>query len=428
MKKVNKKQKNEDTIIKVSQTMLIRVITYQWTKRIYLKRLKAPYTDSFKICLGYPAILASKAIQFNLSFNILSQVRKYLGFVERYFKTSTGSLFDTLNFIFLRGSLFKLNRRKLNISNYIENNLAISAGDSHPNPDFYNRYTTFYNNKYITEGPSAINTFMKHILPRDKVINFYKNYDSQSPVHRQSKNQYPVNNITKMSHVSLQSGPPLSDINDNCYNIDNITQHNTRIFHRPIISLKEERLSSPRNGIPMAQNNNTVIPEQRLSLIEKISSRLTQNTYIPLHTKDTKPSAYRITEKGREINTNGNTVVIWNTPWENKTRTSPYMSFKKEKSNINENKDSVYRAQSGQDPIQMKYIVKKQVMVEENINRKEIEETVFKMVTKNLNKDIEKGINKQLITNSYFTHKLTEHVYADLSNKIVLEKERCKGF
>jgi hypothetical protein len=69
-------------------------------------------------------------------------------------------------------------------------------------------------------------------------------------------------------------------------------------------------------------------------------------------------------------------------------------------------------------------MVTKKVKKIEQINKEEVEKTIYQKVSKQVEQTIHQGIQKRLVFNSSETQQLTENIYSRLVNRITLEKER----
>lgn len=75
-------------------------------------------------------------------------------------------------------------------------------------------------------------------------------------------------------------------------------------------------------------------------------------------------------------------------------------------------------------PASLELITRKIQTVEKQVSREEVEKTISEKVFNRLDKTIEERVHKQLTLYSDYTRQLTENIYSQLFNRIVLERER----
>lgn len=77
-------------------------------------------------------------------------------------------------------------------------------------------------------------------------------------------------------------------------------------------------------------------------------------------------------------------------------------------------------------PAALERVSGKTKKIEKQLNIEEVEKTIYRKLFKQVEQTIRQGINKRLAFDSNETRKLTENIYSQIMNRLILEKERMR--
>lgn len=425
--------------------MIMRLVTQQWAKALYSQRAVGLYSNPHSVAESDGLYLEGGV---HLNGSMIRKIQEHLDFAERFFRVRHEKFVKALSFVLITQHSGMRQPLTLHISPEIDisfNVCSIAA----------NRYSNSYIAKRLSE---------KYILPdKSRRDDMFVATDLSprpllwspvgtvcSPVSEEhhavptglsrEKGEHPrgythpvlkglkKRNITfqtasqRLSETSYAGLVPIFRVGALLRNAlrpthpwpfpggDSVTQGITRDI--PMQGRENEKggrmliLQTASNG-KEPQNENVVQKILRRKELYTLKDVLS-NTIV------------RLNERIHNINIPHTVTAHDGTTYQPTEEPPVILTFTKRAGR----EESVQRVSPS---LPMELVTKNIQRVEKQINREEIEKNIHETVVKKVDKTIETSIQKKLRVDSEYTRRLTENIYAQLFNRIVLERERVGG-
>lgn len=412
--------------------MVIKLITQQWVKGIHTRRIIGPVGQVSIVSSKGCFLLHSWKSPFRVSNKTIEKIQKQIDFAARFNKTIVSKHLDFLSFIFTLSSFSIRQILKMNKYRQINNhfNCNFNFFKSPVNSTFQHlhlyrkNYYQYNQAKEIVHGTSG--TLEKRVSPKQSdlcsliKVGRYINY---SPAKENKNSHYLIHPIFERVSKSFR------------INFENLRMwqrySDEAVKSRSIFSRKS---LNEINEVPLMNRLNKghgkKIHEhahvKRESLWKNMITKLTRTGKFSLQSRFIEQSVYRLKKSKRPARDDNVSTTSQDILWQKITTTPSQMPVAK--SSNGEKNGFIPGVNSTLSPVSLQFINKKPRTVEKEVNHEEVEKTVVKKVVKNLEKRIDERVHNKFSLNSVYTHKLTEHIYSNLCNRIVLEKERIGGF
>ena len=405
--------------------MFVKLITLQWARILHSKRIAFLCTD-VPINSGEDTLAPffREGILVH-SDKIIRRIRENLNFADRFFRKKGEIILDALNLILVERIFPVFENLIHRISPRIDLPLRSSS-------TAINLHLNLFKS-YFINAAKTLKLLTTHINLNNQAIQ--KNKDilciSRSFKHDKLSSWYRAEKDIRGGQISDHNQRPSLPITTIESKDKNILPRVKQIKFRRIIqdefsrlmkTLNSTKKSSLANTFPSFYTKNiesghfNIVQEMKVrkesytlkSKIIDLIHRHSHDIYWPRENISKIPTT-RLLANNEELSTGKRRMPV----------TLTFIKRYRDQQEVHLNRDhSLFY------PTSQEFVKGKVHKVEKQVSRREIEKAISEKVFKTLDKTIEERVHKQLRLDSNYTMHLTEKIYSQLFNRIVLEKER----